>query len=558
MASRDTGIDDPRTADNTPPDVAVLYSWANLQGAKYRDYSASRREQRALARYRAAKGQLERELEAQAAAEAAAAEAEREALAAQAVALSHSDSPAGRFESLRSAEAASRKAAAERVEAARRAEAAARANVLALREERELAEARASAQEQAMIYTESELLRRELAGPQPWLPLGMGEAGEPRPGREFREVEIAGAPILSGAAGQKSLFDAETGPGQGWFGAGDDRDDMEEQSGTGAASPAWLHGAVDPPPRSPAPSPVASHPLLDAVGGDTLQDYRERVAARWFALKGIFELGGSELPAVQQMRPGEVRAPVLAIFSLAGGVGKTSLAATLARALAVKGERVVLTDTTAYGLLPFYFGARELRPGLLRPFAPPADREGEPVSLVVYDAVDRIVDERRKELLAEEILRNGSGNHRVLLDLGPGASWVVERMADLRPTVLALLAPDMNSVIGLQAVERMFRGILDTEGRPQLPFYVLNQFDAALPLHLDVREVFRRKLGDRLLRVAIRRSPAVGEALAEGMTVVDYAPSAPVTQDFLEVAAWLRGVSPPAADGFRSLRRGGR
>ena len=110
----------------------------------------------------------------------------------------------------------------------------------------------------------------------------------------------------------------------------------------------------------------------------------------------------------------------------------------------------------------------------------------------------------------------------------------------MHPTVLVPMAPDMNSVISLQAVERLFRGVTDSDGRPVLPFYVLNHFDATLPLHLDVREVLRRQLGDRLLRVAIRRAPVVSEALAEGMTVVDYAPDAPVAQDYLDVASWLR------------------
>src|ERR1700677_3616395 len=38
---------------NEPPeDVASLYSWANLQGAKYRDFSASRAQTREKARQR--------------------------------------------------------------------------------------------------------------------------------------------------------------------------------------------------------------------------------------------------------------------------------------------------------------------------------------------------------------------------------------------------------------------------------------------------------------------------------------------------------------------------
>ena len=48
MDSRSTDkTDDPAVAE-TPEDVAVLYSWANLHGAKYRDFSASRREYRAM------------------------------------------------------------------------------------------------------------------------------------------------------------------------------------------------------------------------------------------------------------------------------------------------------------------------------------------------------------------------------------------------------------------------------------------------------------------------------------------------------------------------------
>ena len=38
--------------DETPEDVATLYSWANLHGAKYRDFSASRAQTREKARQR--------------------------------------------------------------------------------------------------------------------------------------------------------------------------------------------------------------------------------------------------------------------------------------------------------------------------------------------------------------------------------------------------------------------------------------------------------------------------------------------------------------------------
>jgi cellulose synthase operon protein YhjQ len=318
------------------------------------------------------------------------------------------------------------------------------------------------------------------------------------------------------------------------------------------AGPAWLYA---PPASTAPPKPISfqSPPPQSSVA-DTLQQSRERVAARWFALKGVFEAPGQELPEAAPVRQKETRTPILAVFSLAGGVGKTSLVATVGRALSSMGEKVLLTDTTSHGLLPFYFGASELRHGTVRTFSPPSGSTDAPIYLVSYDVDNAGSNEAAQDQLAEDIINNSRGTHRILLDLTQGSSWIVRRMFRLNPTILVPVAPDMNSVISLQTVEKFFHGINDGDGRPLQPFYVLNQFDTSLPLHLDVREVLRRQLGDRLLPFVIRRAPAVSEALAEGMTVVDYAPDAPVAEDYLNVATWLRTVAAPATAGFRNVR----
>jgi cellulose synthase operon protein YhjQ len=317
------------------------------------------------------------------------------------------------------------------------------------------------------------------------------------------------------------------------------------------AGPAWLYAS---PVLTASPKPlVFQPPPPQSSVADTLQHSRERVAARWFALKGVFEQPGQE-QAVAPVRQKETRTPVLAVFSLAGGVGKTSLVATVGRSLSSMGEKVLLTDTTSHGLLPFYFGASELRQGAVRTFSPPSGSTDAPIYLVSYDVNQTVTDDAAQDLLAEEIVNNSRGTHRILLDLTPSTSWIVRRMFRMNPTILVPLAPDMNSIISLQTVEKFFHGINDGDGRPLQPFYVLNQFDTSLPLHLDVREVLRRQLGERLLPFVIRRAPAVSEALAEGMTVVDYAPDAPVAEDYLNVATWLRTVAAPATAGFRNVR----
>ncbi len=676
MKPRGTDRIEDQASEETPEDVAVLYSWANLHGAKYRDFSASRREYRAQLRHRAAEQVRDQALLAQAEAEEAAKAAESAAWQASEAARSHQsdkfDSSAQR--SLHEAEAAAR------------------------REEREIAEARASAQRQAPLVQPwaerslrqppaapfevnvgryspappatpsestpasfrheqaSQVSQRQPQGYSPDNASGVRQiyrgpdcdgprdeetATEP-PGR-IRPVFVSVAPIVVSQDVKTVPEQTEDSPRTSSRASdlqqpvlgGKRHTDPQPQTWTrqleaDAVSPPASTRAVSPFSQAPVvptdsvrgrraqddfgyqPAPASSDPprrprseslphalpqalsqsgdsssqraayIADPAGpawlyappvsqqqakpivpqappaqssvADTLQHSRERVAARWFALKGVFEQPGQELPEAAPVRRKETRTPVLAVFSLAGGVGKTSLVATVGRSLSSLGEKVLLTDTTSHGLLPFYFGASELRQGSVRTFSPPSGSTDAPIYLVSYDVDQKVVDEASQELLVEEIINNSLGTHRILLDLTASSAWVVRHMARMNPTILVPVAPDMNSVISLQSVEKFFHGVIDADGRPIQPYYLLNQFDASLPLHLDVREVLRRQLGDRLLPFVIHRAPAVSEALAEGMTVVDYAPESTVSEDYLSVATWLRTIAAPATAGFRNVR----
>ncbi|WP_160114942.1 cellulose synthase operon protein YhjQ/BcsQ [Bryocella elongata] len=648
----------------TPDDVAVLYSWANLQGAKYRDFSASRREYRAQLRHRQAQAQRDTELEAKVAAERAATESERAAREAEEAARFHQTEAqkavayqsarqaeleeAARQRAQRHADELNRQAAAERLEAARRAEAVAAAEAAARREAREMAEARASAARQSAHYYENEARLRSLTGPQPTSGVGgditdpyvdttlqqvsgriypVPPAGDdmlpsrypqtrdarlivpqpdpahPVPERDrefFTTAPLAQSAELAalGAAAVEKAADQPKGPARYYY-EGDTVErpavtdpylQMRERARAEEAErgrrprgfapdvasgimpaykpepaiPEWisqsdaqrdaaLKRAAPPAPAAPAtPTPVAASPAPGSPVEDTLQHSRERVAARWYALKGVFDQSGVEAPSEA---PNAVRrVPMLTVFSMAGGVGKTSLVATLGRTLSSMGERVLLTDTTSHGLLPFYFGASELRPGVVRTFSPPAGASDAAIALVSYDVSQRDASAESQEWLVKELTRTGGGMQRILLDVPLSAAWVARRMAKLNSITLVPVAPDMNSVISLGPLEKFFAGVLDEEGKPAQPFYVLNEFDASVPLHLDVREVMRRQLGDRLLPFVIRRAPAVSEALAEGMTVMDYAPDQPVAGDYMNLASWLRTQSMPAIAGRKNAR----
>ncbi len=572
MGSKGTPIDSQATTGSTPDDVARLYAWANLRGAKYRDYSASRREHRAQVRYSAAKSLLDRELKAQAEAESSAQAAEQEAQQAKARALAAgTDQPQqARLAALRAAEAATLKAAADRVEAARRAESAARATVLALREERELAEAAASAAEQAMIYTEADALRRQLAGPQPQLNLAASTAAPPAaappeaapsaaesstvPAPEPQLIPDA-APAAPKPGSWQPLSEAILSPGEGWNAARPARNSAASSAPATAEEnlrPEWLVVLPqNPPPQNPAPpqSPAAPQSPTPPQSPATAEAPSTPLAVPPEAAPITAPIPpplASPEPAPEPAASiPKVRTPLLAVFSPVAGVGTTSVVAAIGRALCALDETVLLVDATSQARLPFYFGGRELRPGLMRTWTPPAGSDRS-VSVVLHNAT-RTLDDTAQQQLTQQIFANAIGAQRILVDLPAPADWLLRRLSHLRPAILIPIVPGPDAHGVIDSAENLFRNLDPGNPEPMLPFYLLNQFDFSQPAHAELETALRHLLGARLLPVTIPDSPTVYAALAEGNTVFEHEPDAPIVQRYRAVAAWLQSILPSRA-----------
>jgi cellulose synthase operon protein YhjQ len=304
--------------------------------------------------------------------------------------------------------------------------------------------------------------------------------------------------------------------------------------------------------EAPQPVPEASEDPSEALRQMGPQSIGG-AASRWYALRSIFA------PPEVISTPGlEERPPMVVVFSLAGGVGKTCLIATLGRALAALGEHVLLADTAAYGPLPLYFGSREFKPGVVRTFSPPGGENDAPVQVLTLEP-ERYPGDGADEHdpLLGELGRDGRDASRILVDIGTASRQVTRRLLLLRPTILIPILPDISSVATVQSLEAFLFNPANQPNRDRQTgavFYLLNQFDASSPLHLDVRETLQQQLGDRLLPLVLRRSPAVSEALAEGTTVIDYAPGSAVAEDYMHLAAWLRSVVAPAAVGHTGVR----
>jgi cellulose synthase operon protein YhjQ len=263
---------------------------------------------------------------------------------------------------------------------------------------------------------------------------------------------------------------------------------------------------------------------------------------------------------------------VVAIVSLKGGVGRTTLTANLAGALAQAGRRCLAVDLDRQNALAGHFGgasateagAADLHlemtgtdrreaagrgePGLV-PYGAGFDRAGAVEEKLAADATWLA---RRLEALAPRDCEV------VLLDTPAQQGPWLTRALELADLVLVVVTPDPACYATLPVMEEL---LIETRGeRPGLQAdYVVNRFEATSLVGRDVVSALRGSFPRRLAPVLIHDDEAVREAIGRQRTVFRENSHSQVIADVSELAEWLlerlaaRTESPPLrAAGARS------
>ena len=245
---------------------------------------------------------------------------------------------------------------------------------------------------------------------------------------------------------------------------------------------------------------------------------------------------------------------IIAVISPKGGVGKTTVAVNLACALAGNGRAVRLVDLDPQNAMRLHLGAD---PGDVNGLVHQTLQQDSwcyseydsayGVSFIPYgraSEVERITFEAYltqtpnwlRDNLA--VLDNEPGE-LTIIDTPPGPSVYVQQVLSVANLVLVVMIPDAGSYATLDSIE----GLLDYYCANRSDFYgsyyVLNQFDAAIPLNRDIRSIMQNTLGERLAPHTVHRDGSLSEALAFQQPVREYAPHSQAVDDLKQLATWL-------------------
>jgi len=244
---------------------------------------------------------------------------------------------------------------------------------------------------------------------------------------------------------------------------------------------------------------------------------------------------------------------VTALVSPKGGVGKTTIVANLAAAIAAGGAggRTLAVDMDPQNALRLHHGIDTrnrdgIGPAAVegRPLVDVVRRGGYGVDVLPYGHLDEHGRQRFESMLAEDPdwlarqLRPLDWAH-VLIDTPPGPTVYMRQAVRAADVLLIALLADAASFATAVSVDDYIDEYCGASHRPR-SIYVANQTDSMKTLNRDVLSVM-----DRVLRAEeaepwhIHYDASVEEALACGQPIITYEPDGAATRDLEGLAEWL-------------------
>lgn len=247
---------------------------------------------------------------------------------------------------------------------------------------------------------------------------------------------------------------------------------------------------------------------------------------------------------------------LIAVVSAKGGVGKTTVTANLAAAFARSGRHILLVDLDPQNALRFHLGInpREVC-GSARAtlgdgtWADACVVAPNGVVLLPYGVINEDDRSDFETILVADphwLRRNLEAlglppDTCVLIDTPPGPSVYLRQALGAANLALIVSLADAASYATLPMMDSLVHDYCLENANFIGCTHVINQIDSTAQLSLDVTQVLRHKLVNRIAGT-VQRDQAVSEALAFERSVLDYREESRAAHDFIALSQVIHAL----------------
>ncbi|ROM54034.1 cellulose synthase operon protein YhjQ [Pseudomonas canadensis] len=222
----------------------------------------------------------------------------------------------------------------------------------------------------------------------------------------------------------------------------------------------------------------------------------------------------------------------VALVSINGGVGRSTLATALSSGLQRQGESVVALDLDPQNALHLHFGVSPALPGIGRtslehgPWSPLQQLSFAGCQVIPFGEIDTPQQENLERWLKHEpcwlaqhlASLDLSARHTVIIDTPAGNNVYFHQALSVADVVLVIVQADAACLGTLDHLDVLLAPHLEGQHPPRVQV-VINQVDERNAFSLDMVEAFTQRLGKAALQV--HRDIAINEALAFGVDPLD-------------------------------------
>ncbi|QHD04530.1 MULTISPECIES: cellulose biosynthesis protein BcsQ [Pseudomonas] len=254
----------------------------------------------------------------------------------------------------------------------------------------------------------------------------------------------------------------------------------------------------------------------------------------------------SQLTDIPALRP-----KVVALVSMNGGVGRSTLATALSSGLQRHGESVVALDLDPQNALHHHFGVSAALPGIGRTslehgqWSPLQQLGFAGCQVITFGDIDIQQQENLERWLkheptwlAQRLASLGlSERQTVIIDTPAGNNVYFHQALNVADVVLVIVQADAACLGTLDHLDVLLAPHLEGQNPPAVQV-VVNQVDESNPFSLDMVEAFKQRLGKAPLEV--HRDMAINEALAFAADPLDNVAKRLASDDINEICRVLK------------------